>query len=164
MKAFLIPPTRSLIDAVAEHLEGAARDYSSSLVVFPGKRPCHFLRKALAKKERSSFIPPRIFSMDEFIDYLHGDRMGLAGRRLEAIDAISILYDIHRDSVDRLGTADFLAPDAFFSLGMKIYHDLEELYIEGVPPSAVREIDTLAEEKISRSFFATTTSSPFSIM
>ena len=148
MKAFLIPPARSLIEAVAEHLEGMARDYSSCLVVFPGKRPSHFLRKALAKKERSSFIPPSIFSMDEFIDHLHVSRMGSDGRRLEAIDAISILYDIHRDSVDPLGTGNFLAPDAFFPLGMKIYHDLEELSIENVRPSSVKEIDTLAEETI----------------
>ncbi|HLD30280.1 MAG TPA: hypothetical protein VJC03_08045, partial [bacterium] len=148
MRAFLIPPTRSLIDAVAGLLEARGRDYSSSLVVFPGKRPSHFLRKTLAKRERASFIPPRILSMDGFIDTLYGERMGLNGRRLEAIDAISILYDIHTNSVDRLGTANFLAPDAFFSLGMKIYHDLEELSIEGVAPSAVKEIDTFAEETI----------------
>lgn len=148
MRAFLIAPNSSLIDGVASHLEGMNRDYSSSLVVFPGKRPAHFLRKVLAKKERCSFVPPRTFSMDEFIDHLYGDRMGLDGKRLEAIDAVSLLYDIQRGSMDRLGAEDFLAPDAFFALGMKIFHDIEELCIEGVEPAAVREIDALAEEKI----------------
>jgi hypothetical protein len=68
MSALVIPPGQNLVEEVLAHVEGKEKDYSSSLVVFPGKRPSHFLRKALAARLGSSFIPPSVLSMDEFID------------------------------------------------------------------------------------------------
>ncbi len=148
MNVLLISPTENLVEKVAENLIGIGKDYSSSLVIFPGKRPSHFLRKLLAGKEQSSFMPPLILSMDEFIDHVHGESLGFEGRKLEAIDAISILYSIHVASPDHLGRKSFLTPDTFFPVGMKLYHDLEELTIEGVSPRKVREIDSIAGENI----------------
>jgi len=148
MNVLLISPSENLVEKVAENLISIEKDYSSNLVVFPGKRPSHFLRKVLGDKERSSFIPPLIFSMDEFIEHVHGESLNLEGRKLEAIDAISILYGIHAASPEHLGRKSFLAPDTFFPVGMKLYNDLEELYIEGVPSEKVREIDSIAGENI----------------
>ena len=155
MKAFLISPARNLIEEVVRHLIAIEKDYSSNLVVFPGKRPSHFLRKALAEKERSSFVPPRIFSMDNFIDFIYEEKLGRSRRKLESIDAVAILYDIHKNSPNplvesslRLGSKSFLTPDTFFPVGLKIYSDLEELHIEGVAPATVKEIDTMAGENI----------------
>jgi ATP-dependent helicase/nuclease subunit B len=144
----LVSPSENLIEKVAEHLVGIEKDYSANLVIFPGKRPSHFLRKTLAEREKSSFIPPFILSMDEFIDHVYGESMGIRGRKIEPIDAISILYEIHTTSPEHLGKNSFLTPDSFFPVGMKIYNDLEELYIEGVPPKKVKEIDTIAGENI----------------
>jgi len=148
VNVLLISSSENLVEKVAEHLIGIEKDYSSSLVIFPGKRPSHFLRKVLAGKEKSSFIPPVILSMDEFIEHIHGESLGLGGRKLEAIDAISILYSIHAASPEHLGKESFLTPDTFFPVGMKIYNDLEELYIEGIPSKKVKEIDTIAGENI----------------
>jgi CRISPR/Cas system-associated exonuclease Cas4 (RecB family) len=144
----LVSPSENLIEKVAELLRGVEKDYSSNLLVFPGKRPSHFLRKALAKKEKSSFIPPLLFSMDEFIDHVHDESMGFNRPKLETIDTLSILYSIHTAFPDYLGSRHFLTPDHFFPIGLKMYHDLEELHIEDVSPKKVKEIDTLAEEKI----------------
>ena len=148
MNVLLISPSENLVKKVAEHLVGSEKDYSPNLVVFPGKRPSHFLRKALAGREQSSFLPPLILSMDEFIDHVHDESLGLGGRKLEAIDAISILYSIHAASPEHLGRKSFLTPDTFFPVGMKLYKDLEELTIEGVSPKKVREIDSIAGENI----------------
>ena len=148
VNVLLISSSENLVEKVAEHLIGIEKDYSSSLVIFPGKRPSHFLRKVLAGKEKSSFIPPVILSMDEFIEHIHGESLGLGGRKLEAIDAISILYSIHAASPEHLGKESFLTPDTFFPVGMKIYNDLEELYIEGIPSKKVKGIDTIAGENI----------------
>jgi CRISPR/Cas system-associated exonuclease Cas4 (RecB family) len=144
----LVSPSENLIEKVAEHLVGIENDYSLNLVIFPGKRPSHFLRKTLAEKEKASFIPPVILSMDEFIDHVYGESTDIPGRKIEPIDAISILYEIHTTSPEHLGKNSFLTPDTFFPVGMKIYNDLEELYIEGVPPKKVKEIDTIAGESI----------------
>ncbi len=141
MNAVVIPLGQSLVEHVLVHLAGKDRDYSSSMVVFPGKRPSHFLRRALAAKVGSSFIPPTVFSMDEFIDSVCSEFS--PGGKLETIDAVTILYGIHRKSPMPLGGKGFITPDSFFPLGIKIYRDIEELTIEGVSPRIVREVETL---------------------
>jgi CRISPR/Cas system-associated exonuclease Cas4 (RecB family) len=146
MKTLLLSPAEDLIEEVIRHLEGTGRDYSAEMVVFPGKRPSHFLRKSLAGKIGDSFIPPAVFSMDEFIDHLSEELIG--GRRIETIDAVSILYDIHRRVKDPLGGSGFMTPDSFFPLGLKIYRDIEELHIEGVSVRSVEEVRHYSDEAI----------------
>ena len=148
LKSYAIPPSKSLIEEVASHLVEEDRDFSSSLVVFPGKRPPHFLRKFLAEREKSDFIPPRIFSMDEFIDFVYEGCLRRWDRKLEIIDAVAILHQVHKNSSHPLGRESFLSPDRFFPIGLKLYSDLEELCIEGVSPRRVKEIEFLGREKI----------------
>jgi CRISPR/Cas system-associated exonuclease Cas4 (RecB family) len=141
MSVLVIPPGQNLIEQVLARLEGEDNDYSSSLVVFPGKRPSHFLRKALAAKIKSSTIPPDLLSMDEFVDSIC-EKFKMV-RKIETIDAVALLYNIHRKSSKPLGGKGFMTPDSFFSLGLKIYRDIEELSIEAINPRMVREVETL---------------------
>jgi CRISPR/Cas system-associated exonuclease Cas4 (RecB family) len=144
MNTLIIPPGKSLIEEVLPLLTGNEKDYSSSLVVFPGKRPSHFLRKALAAKVGSSFIPPMVFSMDEFIDSLFDELS--TGKKIETIDAVALLYNIHRKSPTPLGGKGFMTPDSFFPLGLKIYRDIEELTIEAINPQMVKGIESFIAE------------------
>ncbi|MFZ2196928.1 MAG: hypothetical protein WAV13_04280, partial [Thermodesulfovibrionales bacterium] len=146
MKVRLISVKKSLIEEIIPNLAMSERDYSSNLIVFPGRRPAHFLRKALAHKMQGSFIPPVIFSMDEFIDHLCEHK--LPGRKLDGLDAVALLYDIHRKAPNPLGKGSFMTPDSFFPIGLKIYRDLEELCIEGINPQRVKEIELYSEEVI----------------
>ena len=82
--AFLIPNNHDLIEAVASRLIKDGKDYTSNLVVFPGKRPSHFLRRAIAQKEQGAVIPPAIFSMDEFVDYVYAEKLGVINRKIES--------------------------------------------------------------------------------
>ncbi len=148
MKALLLPPGRDLIEEVIALLEGRDRDYSENIVVFPGRRPGHFLRKALAGKIGSAFIPPAVFSMDEFVDYIY-EKIGTS-RKLETLDAVSVLYAIHRSAKNPLGGKGFMNPDSFFPIGLKIYRDIEELSIEDIRPERVRDIQPYAEELVPR--------------
>ncbi|MBF8248203.1 MAG: hypothetical protein HW374_1003, partial [Bacteroidetes bacterium] len=74
-KSYLISPSVSLIDEVLERLSIEGRDYSKNLVVFPGKRPGYFLRKAIARRLGVSFVPPRELSMDELVDVISKDML-----------------------------------------------------------------------------------------
>ena len=151
MQVKLISPRKSLIEEIIPNLENVQRDYSTNLIVFPGRRPAHFLRKALAHKVQGSFIPPVIFSMDEFIDHLCEHK--LPGRKLEGLDAVALLYDIHRRASNPLGKGSFMTPDSFFPIGLKIYRDLEELCIEGIDHRRVKEIELYTEEVIPEQTF-----------
>ena len=146
MNTLVIPPDRSLIEEVMTHLTGDGRDYSSCLVIFPGKRPAHFLRKLLAARVGACFIPPTLYSMDEFIDSVFDSPA--PGRMIEAIDAVAMLYNIHRKAAIPLGGKGFMTPDSFFHLGLKIYRDIEELTIEGISPLRVKEIDAFIAEGV----------------
>ncbi|MCL4474619.1 MAG: PD-(D/E)XK nuclease family protein [Nitrospirae bacterium] len=140
MKMRVISHGRNLIEEIIADLKGTGKDYSSTAVVFPGKRPSHFLRKSLAARVGSSFIPPSAFSMDEFVDTLCEELA--PGRKIETIDAVALLYEIHRKASNPLGRTGFMTPDSFFFLGLKVYGDIEELTIEGVSPHKVKGIES----------------------
>ncbi len=199
----LVSPRDNFIQAVAARLrldgergakdspevagtKAGAKDYSGQWVVFPEKRPAYYLRKALAERERTSFIPPVLDSMDGFVNRVYEERLGIGGRLIDPLDAVALLFEIHRqeggfgsasstpgsgvlgETWDRggpaggsqgggkkkrgaLGHDHFLSADSFFPLGMKIYHDLEELCLAGARTSDIRELDLSREfeEKIS---------------
>lgn len=146
MSTIIIKPVRNLIDEIILYLKSEGKDYSSNLVVFPGKRPSHFLRKAIAKQIKGSFIPPHIFSMDEFVDYVFEGIQ--PKRKIETIDAVAILYEIQLKAPSPIGHDSFLKPDNFFPIGLKVYRDLEELYIEGIKPGMVKNIEPYTDEVI----------------
>ena len=128
--------------------EGMARISRDCLVVFPGRRPGHHLRKALARKVGGSFVPPHILSIDELIQEIYEGRHAEPRPDLESVDAVAVLYETHRSLPHPLGGASFLSPDGFFSIGARIFSDLEELRIEGVEARAVGEVQPLIEESI----------------
>lgn len=143
MKLRVVPRGQSLIAEVCASLLEDGRDFSASLVVFPGKRPAHFLRRALAEAVGTGFIPPKVLSMDEFIDesFERFDQR----RKIENMDAVALLYRIHRKTPKRLGGEGFMTPDSFFPLGVRIFRDIEELTIEGIGRGMVREVGSFIE-------------------
>jgi ATP-dependent helicase/nuclease subunit B len=168
----LVSPRDNFIQAVAARLRpdgkagaknspetaeahAGAKDYSGQWVVFPEKRPAYYLRKALAERERTSFIPPLLDSMDEFVSRVYEERLGIGDRLIDPLDAVALLFEIHRQD-GGFGSAGerpnhFLSADSFFPLGMKMYHDLEELCLAGARTSDIRDLDLSREfeEKIS---------------
>jgi len=146
----LFPAGANLVEEVARRIE-AAGDPADALVIFPGKRPGHFLRQRLAHKKDSSLVPPRILSMDELVDGIFEERDARQGRvrpKAEPIDAVAILYDIQVASEDPVGGAAFMSLDSFFPLGLKIHGDLEELLIEKVKPADVAGVQPMVEEEV----------------
>jgi ATP-dependent helicase/nuclease subunit B len=146
MKTYLLSPRLSLVDEIADELVCEGPDFSGNLVVFPGKRPAHYLRKAVAARTGGAHLPPVILSMDEFVDraFESVDERP----KLDPLDAVALLYDIHCSMNQRIGGKDFSVLDSFFSVGLKLYHDLEELVIEQISPDRIRGISALAEETI----------------
>ena len=157
----LVSPRNNFIEAVAARLqpegeagaqdsaraEGAQagpKDYSRQWVIFPEKRPAYYLRKALAERERTSFIPPLLDSMDGFVSRVFEDRLGIGDKLIDPLDAVALLFDIHREE-RALGHDQFLSADSFFPLGMKMFRDLEELRLAGARTNDIRELDLSRE-------------------
>ncbi|MBN2198944.1 MAG: hypothetical protein JW747_03760, partial [Candidatus Aminicenantes bacterium] len=150
MSVVLLPPGTDLIAALASELRSHAGDYRGQWIVFPERRPGHYLRKALAAGRTSAFIPPVIESLDGFVSRLYEDRLGLTGGLIDPLDAVSLLFDIHREMPTRLGCPGFLSPDAFFPLGLKLFNDLEDVGLAGAGPDKLRGVENLPGETVPR--------------
>lgn len=153
MNIRVLSPAKNLVSEIVSLLPVACRDFSEYMIVFPGRRPGHFLRKALAEQAGGSLLPPIIYSMDECIDALYGEREHK--RKLGALDAVAVLHDIHLGVSQRIGGQNFLSLDSFFPIGIKIFRDIEELLIEQVPLSRVKEINELAAGAVPERSLAT---------
>lgn len=136
----LIPSDRNLISEIVPMLVRRERDYSGNIVVFPGKRPAHALRKALAREAHGSYLPPKIFSMDHFIEFLCGEKLMLPRISLESLDAVALLHELYLTDNNRPGGAHFTSLAAFLPLGMKLFGELEELWIADIPLLKIREV------------------------
>ncbi len=150
----LIEPQLYIIDEVIDTLKHSEADFSKNIIIFPGRRPGHFLRKRLSDKLKSPYIPPHIFSIDDFIDTLFVDVFNLKGKKIESIDAVSILYTIHKNAPNRIGGNEFLSPELFLPLGLKIFHDLEEMFMENISVEKLKAAESIfdnpAPELISK--------------
>jgi ATP-dependent helicase/nuclease subunit B len=134
-----IAPQTDITEEVLRHLVQDGNDYSRNLVVFPGKRPAHFVRKTLGIREGSSFIPPHIFSIDTLVSYLYTEQLGLVQRELQPVDAVAVLHEIYLRSPDRFGGTSFDALDAFLPLGLRLFNELEELKMAHLPAHKLKE-------------------------
>ncbi|HCA78947.1 MAG TPA: hypothetical protein DEP53_04360 [Bacteroidetes bacterium] len=135
----IIAASESLVGEIVSRFPGGANDFGAMMVVFPGKRPAHFVRRALAELTKGSFIPPRIFSIDSFIDHLVTERLNIRQRALENFDAVALLFEIHRALPSPLGGEHFHTLDRFLPLGLKLYGELEELVMADAEPRRIRE-------------------------
>lgn len=133
----IISAERHLLEEVRSLLSGV--DFARAMVVFPGKRPSHFLRKDLARERKSGFIPPKVLSYDEFVQFLAGHYLGLTTPDLDPLDATSILYQIHASIANRLGGEYFETYDQFLPLGFRLFEEMEELLLAGATAKRIQE-------------------------
>lgn len=144
-KKLIISSKEDLIEVVASLLYSEGFDYSKNTVIFPGKRPAHYLRKEIAERVKASFIPPYIFSMDEFIDFIF--KKISDSIPIEQVDAVGIIYDICLKNNSL--TQFFKKFDNFFSFGLKLFSIFEELYIEGVSQEKLKDVESLIEVPVT---------------
>ena len=148
MRIELVSPECDLIAAVAAGLRGNGKDYSRTWVVFPEKRPAYYLRKSLAGAEKTGFIPPRIDSLDAFVDEIYAARLGLHDRPVDVLDAVALLFEIHRAAPSPFGGGHFMTADQFFPLGTKLFRDLEELNAAAVGRDDLVRLDHWTDESL----------------
>jgi len=141
----IIHPPASLLEAVIGELPALGEELAEAIVVFPGKRPAHFLRKMLAARAGRSFFPPAIFSVDNFVSFLYAEKLGRTSVLLEPIDAVALLFEIHaRAGAGRVGSDHFTSFDQFLPVGLQLFGELEEIVTTHLPVTHIR----LALEKI----------------
>ncbi len=118
----------NLIGWLAEQLTaGESRDLSRTAVVFPGKRPGFYLKRAISQRIRREFVPPAIFQTTDFVRYLHG----LSGRivaPLSHVDAAWLIYEL--SAANGLLREEHVSFDRFFPWGVRLSAIFDELDAE----------------------------------
>ena len=137
----VIDAREDLIAEVIRQIDPGAEDLSGIMIIFPGKRPAHFVRRQIGSILKKSFIPPQIVSIDDFVQRLCAARPGRESRpQLSDIDAVAILYEIHSKSEHPIGGGQFRSLDDFFAVGIKLYSELEELKLTGYGAEHIQKI------------------------
>ena len=139
-KRVVLSQNENLIETIVSLLETKGRDFSTTAIVFPGKRPAHFLRKELVHSVGGSIVPPKIFSVDEFILSLYQQLHPQRVHDLESIDAVALLHIVHGELKERLGGDYFASLDAFIPIGLKLFGELEELRMANLPERKLKEV------------------------
>lgn len=149
--------TKDFVDELASYVEREYLQHGRSLerlaIVFGGKRPAHFLKRALAGKIKKGFVPPKFFTIDEFMEELANQ-----GGTLSAATDLDDRYEIYRLARD-------LAPELlegretfakFLPWAGEILDFISQLDLEDVSPSALKDVQESARigfpvpEKINR--------------
>lgn len=136
----VFPTGKALIPIVLEHLQAEGADWHRNLVIFPGRRPAHFLRKALAERFGGPYIGPSIWSIEDWVDHLARDVLAFGGRWLEPLDACAVLFEVHRSLTHRYGGDHFLGASRFLPLGLRLLDTLELLHAGAVAPEQLAEV------------------------
>ncbi len=130
----------SLITHIGERLierAGTNTDLSRYAVIFPGKRPDIYLVNYLSDRLKSSFFPPHIFTITEFMDYAANNNV----REIELLDAVYELFNIAK-GIDRMIEGHtFKSFEGFVFWGIEIFKVIEEFDAELVEDNNVKSIN-----------------------
>ncbi len=153
MAIHVIKPGESLVEKAGELLlaGGAAAD---SVVVFPGKRPAHFLRRWLAQQKGSALEAPRLLSMDDFIGQAAVD-LGIKGTPASSLDLAGLMYARLKEELCGVIARDpgEMGLEAFLPWALKLAGDFEELKIELKTERDLAAYDAILPQDLRTSSF-----------
>ncbi len=146
-RVVFIPIHSDLIEYVANAvLEKAPKgsNLSDVNVVFPGKRPGHFLRKVLFQKIGGAFYPPKIFEADNFIQTLVLDKYGIK-RPIDPLNAAWIIYETVSNFVEVPSFEEFYP----WAINLyRLFNELDQELVEDQQLEQIRDYVELDEDII----------------
>ncbi|HAT71403.1 MAG TPA: hypothetical protein DCS63_01125 [Elusimicrobia bacterium] len=153
MKVTILGPEENLAQKAGDILL-AAGALADNIVVFPGKRPGHFLRRYLADKSGRALRAPVITSMDGFID-LAAQELGIKGNAASSLDLAGVLYGgLKKEICGVIARApEELTLDSFLPWALKLIGDFEELKIELKTRKDLSGYDSILPEDLRSASF-----------
>ncbi len=139
----------SIIDEVISYVINnySKEEFKNVCIIFSGKRPSVIFKKNLSKRVKNGFLPPKIFSIEEFVHFVVSTQ-----KQLSFVSELEIIYFIYKIITDE-GTfsSKFKSFIEFVPWGYEIFSFLEEMMLENIEPKQLiffSEEETLFDEKI----------------
>ena len=131
-----------VVDYIYRYYVEHGRDLSRLCLVFGGRRPELFIKKDLARRIGKAFLPPRFFTIDEWMAYVaFGQQVPVPGSDLDHCYTIYQLAGKLCPWV-RQGRETFAL---FLPWAQEILHFIEQLDLEDVPSESLNHIKEHAE-------------------
>lgn len=150
MEIFTLSPKENMIEKIANYvIDNYDIDRISDLkLLFPNRRPKYFLIKYLSDILKKPFYPPRIYSMDDFIDELF-IKIFPNFRTLNLPEGVFKLYKIFSNEPSHFNYPEykeiFSNFEEFYPFGVKLLQAFEELYIERISPEQLKQQEAFIE-------------------
>ncbi len=144
-RIYTVPFGNDFIEVLKNHLLSKGEEISQYAVIFAGKRPSLYLRRALADHFKRPFYPPQSFSITEFIADI--SRSIFPGRAdLDDADAIWRLYEAVQ-TVDAFQGHSFREKGFgdFYYWGRHILAFINQLDSEDIPDERLHSLEKNAE-------------------
>jgi hypothetical protein len=131
----------NIISGIADNIEQefieAGKPLDRLAFVFGGKRPALFLKRELAGKMSKSYLSPRFFSMDEFMEYLAQKTGDFSG--LNEMESSYRLYEFSKKCAPYI-EKHYSSFGRFYPWGKEIRAFLDHLDIEDVPDDKLKGV------------------------
>ncbi|MCM8781032.1 MAG: hypothetical protein NC908_03830, partial [Candidatus Omnitrophica bacterium] len=118
------------------------QDLTRLALVFGGKRPALFLKRELAARLKRSFLPPRFFSIDEFVEYIVSKDLPLL--KITDLDACYIIYNLAKEISEDI-LKDRKRFCQFLPWAREILAFIEQLDLEDIKLESLQNIQVKAD-------------------
>lgn len=149
MNIILINQSDDLIEKVYSLFD---ENLDKNVVIFPNKRPSHYLRRYISQKIKKSFIPPEIFSIDEFLISLF-EKKYPDFKRADINDLVILLYEIVKKNRFYFKN-EFRELDLFYPYALNLIASFEELYIEEIKEEKLFEVSAIIAQNLGVNGFS----------
>ena len=137
--------SENFIDKVVDYLLDNFLDKNSDLsrvaCIFGGKRPGLFLKRGISQRLNKSYIPPKVFSADEFIDYLISED-GYP-RKINDLDSYFLIYNFAKEHIPNFlkGINSF---SEFLPWAREIASFIDQLDLEDIKNKSLQRVESSA--------------------
>ncbi|MCQ9204713.1 MAG: PD-(D/E)XK nuclease family protein [Omnitrophica bacterium] len=132
---------RNLTDYLCDNYLKPDNDLSRVACIFGGRRPALFLRKELSRRIKKSFIPPKIFSIDEFIDYVIAGDEHLPN--IGGLDSYFLIYNLAKKYLPNL-LKKSISFSEFIPWAKELISFIEQLDLEDIKDESLHNIEKSA--------------------
>ncbi|MFH1768271.1 MAG: PD-(D/E)XK nuclease family protein, partial [Candidatus Omnitrophota bacterium] len=132
----------NLADLLCEKYRQKKIDFSRVACVFGGKRAGFFLHRALASKIKRPYMPPEIFTIDDFVDYMISKKRPFSS--LPGLDSFYFIYKLAKQFVPYIikGDESFAG---FLPWAQEIATFIEQLDLEVIDEQTLRFVEKSAD-------------------
>ncbi len=139
---FTEPFLPHVVDYIYHHYMTHGKDLSRLAVIFGGRRPSLFIKKDLAKRIGSSYIPPKFFTIDEWMAFVADD-----AKEIKVSGPLDHAYAIYKIAQEKtpaiLNSRESFAQ--FLPWAQEILRFIEQLDLEDVPLASLKVVEQHAQ-------------------